>query len=296
MVYPSFIMSLLGPNLEAFLAVVRSRSVTHAAQELRIGQTGVTQRIRNLEKELGTTLFVRSRRGMQPTETGQALLRYCESVRSQEGELLSALHGAAVTQFQRLVITGPSSVLRSRFIRGLVPALKRFPMLRVTLYLSDTLSGMERLRTGEAHLAVVRRDEVVNEVDSKILKPERYVLVGPPQWKGRSLKDILAHEAIIDFDPTDMMTFDYLRKFDLLDLWRGDRHYANNTDALAALITEGLGFSVLSEEFAEHCIQKGHLIHLNGKKAFEYPIALAWYPRKEMPPWLSTVIEALLRA
>src|SRR3989338_7176213 len=107
-------MSLLGPHLEAFLAVLRTRSVTHAANELHIGQTGVTQRIRNLENELGTTLFLRSRRGMQPTETGQALLRYCESVRSQEGELLSAILGAGATQFQRLAITGPSSVLRSR--------------------------------------------------------------------------------------------------------------------------------------------------------------------------------------
>ena len=36
--------------------------------------TGVTQRIRSLERELGVTLFVRSRKGMRATAEGEALV------------------------------------------------------------------------------------------------------------------------------------------------------------------------------------------------------------------------------
>jgi LysR family transcriptional regulator (chromosome initiation inhibitor) len=53
-------MSLLGPNLDAFMAVVAHKTVHAAAEGLCITQTAATQRIRNLEQRLKTTLFVRS--------------------------------------------------------------------------------------------------------------------------------------------------------------------------------------------------------------------------------------------
>ena len=63
-------MTLLSPNLIAFAAIVRQGTVHGAAQDLKITQTGVTQRIRVIERELGTTLFLRSRRGMTLTQEG----------------------------------------------------------------------------------------------------------------------------------------------------------------------------------------------------------------------------------
>ena len=61
-------MSLLSPPLEAFVAIVRSKTVISAAKDLGLTQTGVTQRIRVLETQLRTTLFIRSRSGMRLTE------------------------------------------------------------------------------------------------------------------------------------------------------------------------------------------------------------------------------------
>ena len=289
-------MSLLGPNLEAFEAVARTTSVTHAAKLLCIGQTGVTQRIRNLEKDLQTTLFLRSRRGMQLTESGQALFRYCTVTRQHEGQVLSAIHGAGESSIQRIVVTGPSSILRSRLVSALAQVVADFSNIRLTLDLSDTVSGMDKLRSGFAHLALLRRDEIVFEVDSKILRPERYILVGSAAWQCRDLKDILRTEPIIDFDPSDTMTLDYLGKFKLAKYWQGERHFANNTDALAAFVAAGVGFSVLSEEFAKDGLQKGKLIQLQPGKAFEYPIALAWYPRTEMPKWMAATIHSIVNA
>ncbi|MBY0451706.1 MAG: LysR family transcriptional regulator, partial [Bdellovibrionaceae bacterium] len=60
-------MSLLSPPLEAFWAITRKGTVQDASKILGITQTGVTQRIRALEKQLKTTLFTRSRKGMKLT-------------------------------------------------------------------------------------------------------------------------------------------------------------------------------------------------------------------------------------
>ncbi len=72
-------MSLLSPQLEAFVAITRYRTVHAAAVDLHITQTAVTQRIRTLETRLRTTLFTRTRRGMLLTPEGEALLRYCHA-------------------------------------------------------------------------------------------------------------------------------------------------------------------------------------------------------------------------
>src|SRR3989338_2979815 len=87
-------MSLLAANLKAFMAIVQQGTVHGAAHDLHLTQTAVTQRIRVIEKELGTTLFLRSRKGMKLTQEGEALLRYCKGAEDLEGEVLSQMLGA----------------------------------------------------------------------------------------------------------------------------------------------------------------------------------------------------------
>ena len=51
-------MSLLSPQLQAFLAVANCKTVHGAAANIHLTQTAVTQRIRSLERLLKTTLFL----------------------------------------------------------------------------------------------------------------------------------------------------------------------------------------------------------------------------------------------
>ena len=58
-------MRLLNHNLQAFMAIVQQSTVHGAANKLGLTQTAVTQRIRSIERDLETTLFIRSRKGMK---------------------------------------------------------------------------------------------------------------------------------------------------------------------------------------------------------------------------------------
>ena len=58
---------LRNPLLVAFERVCELGTTHAAARDLHLTQTGVTQRIKALERDLGLTLFLRSRRGMQAT-------------------------------------------------------------------------------------------------------------------------------------------------------------------------------------------------------------------------------------
>ena len=64
-------MSLSSLQIDAFLAVCETKSFTAAAAKLHITQSALSQRIKNLEDELGSTLFVRESTGVRTTDLGE---------------------------------------------------------------------------------------------------------------------------------------------------------------------------------------------------------------------------------
>ena len=130
-------------------------------------------------------------------------------------------------------------------------------------------------------------------MDSKILKPERYKLYVPMDWKKKSLFEILKHKNIIDFNSSDTMTFNYLEKYKLKNKINNERHFANNTDAILSLIENGFGYSVLSEEFARTSLKNKRIHDISPKQFFDFKLTLAWYYRTEMPAYFKKIIESI---
>ena len=286
-------MSLLSPTLEAFWAVVQKGTVQEASHILGITQTGVTQRIRSLEKQLETTLFIRSRTGMKLTTEGESLLQYVKLSLENEGMTLSKIQKASFEHIIEIGISGPSSILRSRVIPNLLSQKSKYPKVRFRFDLSDGIENQEKLKTGQCDLAILEHHEVTKEMDSRILRAERFKLYVPKAWKKRKLLDIVENEAIIDFDPSDRMTYQYLEKYRLKNKAQPNRHYANNTDALLSMIEMGVGYSVLAEDFAKDAAKKGEIVDISPDQFFDYKIALAWYYRPEMPEYFKAIIKAI---
>jgi LysR family transcriptional regulator, chromosome initiation inhibitor len=286
-------MSLLSANLKAFIAIVRQGTVHGAAQDLNLTQTGVTQRIRAMEKELGTTLFLRSRRGMKVTQEGEALLRYCKGAEDLEGEALSQILGAAKDRPIYITAVGPTSVMTARIADQCVSLYSEWPNLYLNIVISDSVDRIKMIRSGQASLAIVPPEQVPNEMDSKRLKPDKYTLVGSPKWKGRRLSELLEDERVIDFDESDQTTLNYLKKFDLVSLLSKPRLFVNNNEAIIKFFSRGIGFGTLTQEIAKPHLDAGDLTVLNGGAVMADPLALVWYPRPEMPPYFKAIINSI---
>lgn len=107
------------PGLEAFEAVARLRSFTAAARELHVTQSAVSHRVRSLEEQLGTALFVREGHKIELTDAGRVL---DERVRDAFALLRGAVRNLERAQEATLTISCSPSFA----IRWLVPRLPSF--------------------------------------------------------------------------------------------------------------------------------------------------------------------------
>src|SRR4051794_3124388 len=83
-------------QIEHFVAVAEEQSFTRAARRVNIVQSGLSMAISGLERELGTTLFVRGPRRLDLTPAGRALLpaarRVLTAVREARDAVLETEH------------------------------------------------------------------------------------------------------------------------------------------------------------------------------------------------------------
>ncbi len=101
-------------DLRLFLAVVQAGSITHGATEAHLSLPATSERLRGMEVAGGVKLLERGRRGVIPTEAGEALahharliLRQMEHMQGELGEYASGIRAtirllantAAITEF-----------------------------------------------------------------------------------------------------------------------------------------------------------------------------------------------------
>lgn len=78
--------------LRHFLAVVEHKGITSAAEELHISQPALTKSIRQLEDNLGVTLFERMPTGVVPTPFGEILARRARLMDLEYRHALAEIH------------------------------------------------------------------------------------------------------------------------------------------------------------------------------------------------------------
>ncbi len=283
---------LKNPLLIAFERVVQLKTVHAAAIDLGLTQAAVTKRIQALEEEMGVSLFLRSRRGMSLTDEGTALLHFCKVTQDAEGELLGKIKGQE-RQETSLTIIGPTSAISTRIAENCAPLYLKYSFLRLHLKSDDHANLIERVRRGEADIAVVPPSEVPNEMDSKMLKPDKYYLVASAKWQSRELREIIQNERMIDFYESDATSLNYLKKFELEKDLGKSRLFVNENEALIRYFTLGIGFGTLTETLAKPYLESGELIRLNRGQSLETPLALTWYPRPKRQAYFDEIIRSI---
>jgi DNA-binding transcriptional LysR family regulator len=186
-------------GLVAFVAVAEAGSISEAARRLGVPKSVVSERLAELERELGARLAQRTTRRMSLTEDGVAFLPRARRIlrEAQEGRDELTERRGELTGPLRL--SAPVSFGCLHLAPALIAFLKQHPSIVLSLDVDDRFVDV----AASGYDAVIRHGPVE---DSRLiahrLAPSRRVLVASPGYlaahgEPSSLADLAEHRAIL---------------------------------------------------------------------------------------------------
>lgn len=120
-------------HLRAFVVLAEELNFTRAAKRLHIVQQALSTQIRQLEENLGATLFVRSTRTVALTTAGQALLTHAQATLRQVESTIDVVRQGALAESGSLTL-GLLATAPLDFTPGVLRAFaQRHPKVEVSL-------------------------------------------------------------------------------------------------------------------------------------------------------------------
>ena len=241
-------------QMEYLVALADERQFTRAAALTGVSQSGLSAAIRSLEDELGSSLFTRTTRRVEPTEAGLALLPHARSMLAQAAaardavvRATRALSGSLRVGSEQCLGIVDVAALLERFHR-------RYPLVEIHFVQAGSHDLVARVREGELDVAFVATTEHLGPLAHTTLGSEPLVLVCPPDHplapRGRVDWSDLVGQDFVDFDPSwaarpvnDAVCAEH-------GAHRRVRFSVNDVHTLLELVDRGLGIAMVPRHVA----------------------------------------------
>jgi DNA-binding transcriptional LysR family regulator len=284
-------------HLRYFVAVAEQLHFRHAAEIMHIAQPALSQQIRQLEEEIGVTLFERSRHKVRLTPAGKAFYENAQRILQNADR--------AVTK-ARKVESGDAGTIRIGFvstaaIHVLPVAMKKFqkqvPLAEVELNELAAGEQIDRLYREQLDVGFVHAKLSRDVMKTRVVARDRLIVAVPSSCKLArcrrvDMKDLSAWTAIMPAGHSSSGFYEQVRMAYQRAGVRPER--VHNTRLLQTgllLVAAGLGVSLVPESFQS--------IHVKGvvyrKLKVEPPLSelVAVWRRDNASPLLDRFIKNL---
>ena len=185
-------------QLRYLRAVVRSGSVTAAAEAEFVAQPSVSKQIRQLEQELGIPLFHRVGRRVVPTEAALALADCADRIFDDLAATLAAISGPESARGGSLRMCATETVTDHLLPAALTALRARFPDCHVSVEMLGTDDSIQRVLADEVDLAIVALPLSDSRLDIHPLLEEPVLLALPPSHAWASRESVPLNEALAE--------------------------------------------------------------------------------------------------
>lgn len=279
-------------QLKYFQAVGQLNSITKAAAQLNISQPSLTVAIRNLEEELGVTLFERRYRKISLTPEGVMFMKHVDDVLLRIQDSLREITDYRLKRAGSVKIGIPPmiGVFLLSYVLGKFRTLH--PEFELTILERGSLSILRLLEKGKLDIGFVMIGEeiagveVVPVVKSELLLclPKEHPLAGLPKVPIEALKD---QRFILLKEDT------YSRKLIIEECERN--HYSPNiifstrqTQSIINLVEQGAGISFLIDVVAK---KQPNIVSRPLTNPLVIQAGLAWRKNRYMTKALTTFVK-----
>ena len=285
-------------DLAAFAAVVRERSFTRAAAQLRVSQSALSHTIRTLEQRLDLKLLHRTTRSVAPTEAGERLYQtVAPRLADIDAELavLAELRGKPAGTVR---ISASEHAARQIVWPRLQPLLARYPDIELELSADNRMVDIVEERFD---MGVRLGDDVARDMIAVRIAPDmRMAVVGSPAYFSHHAppavpQDLTRHACIGMRLPTrgGLLPWEFMQGGKLFGLHLKAPLVFNHGDLILAAALAGHGLAWQPQDMVATHIESGHLHAVLDDYASVFPGYHLYYASRRASPAIALVVEAL---
>lgn len=274
-------------QLHYFKEIVKQGSISKAAEVLHIAQPPLSQILKKLETELGTTLIHRYRKKWELTETGELLYQYAEDMLFRMQDIRQRIQeieqGTAGT-----VNIGVSSACSNMLVDYVSMFRAQFPNVKIIIITGDSEELLKKLDQREIDIALLLRLNNSEKYQMKILKKQPTAVMIPKIWPTAFSSDHVTFEQISPF-PLIMLGAMEGHSFydDLLQAFHEQQLKPNiiieckDIAMIVGLVSRGLGLSIIPRmNYSSSFVEQTTLFKL---KEFDFSVEPVFLRLKDEP-------------
>ena len=288
-------------DLQLFVAVADSRSITQGAARCNLALASASARIKGLEEALGVALLTRGRRGVAPTAAGENLLGHArvvlQDVEIMRGDLAAYASGAKASVHMLANTVGLSEHLP----KALAAFLREHPHISLDVEERESADIAQAIAGGIADLGFAAEHTLPDTIERFAFSTDRLVVVTPQrsEFAGRRVIDF---REIIDRDFIGLTSSTALQSHvgkyaARLGARLRFRARLRDFDAMCQMVAAGVGIAIMSEVAAKRCAQTLPIatVRLRGSWA-NRQLAICYRSLKTLPRPARLLAEHLRKA
>lgn len=261
-------------NLEyykVFYYVCTAGSLTAAAQKLCISQPAVSQAVRQLEKEAGTRLFLRTSKGIRLTREGELLFRYVKTGVEQLLEGGRMLERMLDMDMGEVRIGASDMTLQFFLLPFLEQFHKEYPRIKVTVTNAPTPETICSLEEGKIDFGVVTTPfSCKSTIHSMMVKPIGTVFIAGDSFgelKGKKLDHSILGSMPCIFLEKNTSTRAFMDAFlSAKGMELTPEFELATSDMIVQFAKRNMGVGCVMDGFAKDAIAKGEVFELDFKE------------------------------
>lgn len=153
-------------ELNILSVLAEERNMRKAADRLFVSQPALSQRLQSIEREWGTTIFLRSKKGLTITPAGEKIIAYANETLKREEKVreeISALQSKVYGTLKLAVASATGQYWLPNMLKRYVD---RFPQVKISLVTGWSSEVLNSMYEDEVHIGIIR---------------------GNPEWKGEKI-------------------------------------------------------------------------------------------------------------
>ena len=246
-------------DLQLFIAVADSRSITGGAMQVHLALASASARIKGLEQAFGTALLKRGRRGVELTAAGESLLDHARiimhEVEAMQGDLSAYATGARAS----VHMLANTSGLSEHLPKALAAFLREHSEINVDVEERESTDIAASIARGAADLGFAAEHALPETFERFLFTEDRLVLVAARRSAFAGRRQIDFQEAVghdfVGLTNSTALNLHISKHAAQLGMRFRFRARLRDFDAICQMVAADVGIAVVPEAAARRCAQ-----------------------------------------